>query len=83
MRLLKRKYNDEALVRATERALADVPTINMSQLSITSDEGVITLAGRTGTSLARQHALEATHKALQQGKLKHERIVDEMVVGRG
>lgn len=81
MRLLKRKYNDEALVQAAERALGDVPTIDLSKLTISSEEGIVTLTGRAGTGLAQRHALDAVRQAYKQAGLKYERIVDDIVAG--
>jgi osmotically-inducible protein OsmY len=82
MKLLKRRYNDEALVRAAERALGDVPTVDLSSLAINSEGGIVTLTGRVGTDLAHRHALDAVRKAYQMSGLKHEQIVDKISVGR-
>lgn len=82
MRLLKRRFNDEALVQVAERALGELPAVDLSKLTISSEGGIITLGGQTASSVGQRHAVETLEQAFRHANLKYERIVDKIVVGR-
>jgi osmotically-inducible protein OsmY len=76
-----KKYKDEALVMQAEQALAeDVILNNVSGLGITSNSGIVSLAGTVNSTRERIHAEETVRTALQRASLAHAQIVNEIAV---
>ena len=78
LNLFKRRYKDEALASRAEGALLENPTIDIVNLDVLSDEGRVTLRGRTHSQAAKQRAVETVRRTLEAAGLRFETIIDEI-----
>lgn len=69
------KYEDDQLVSAVTRALADDPIVDNPELiDVTSEDGVITMKGRVDKDMAKDHIEGAAREALRYKGLEFVRI---------
>lgn len=80
-RLFGSKYDDEEIVSAIQPALIDDPMItDHSKISVSSEDGVVTLAGSVEKQLEKDHIEGAVRDAVRYKGLKFERIANDITV---
>lgn len=74
------KYKNEQLILTAERALNLEPAIDVSNLTISSEKGIVTIGGKLKTAFAKRHAIESVEKAFRREGLKFDKILDRIEV---
>ncbi len=78
--LFGKKFKDEELIAAAENALSDEPTLNVSNLTVTSEKGIVTLGGQLSSTMAKRRAIEAVERAFQRKGLKYDKLIDDIML---
>jgi osmotically-inducible protein OsmY len=76
---LTKKYNDKALTRQAERALANDPAIDNSTILVFSKHGILTLEGNVRNQTEHRRALDVVQRALNRMNLKYDSIANKII----
>lgn len=76
---LIKKYDDKVLVLQAERALANDPGIDNSTISVSSRNGVVTLAGNARNQVEHRRVVEVVQRAFSRMNLKYDRVADLII----
>lgn len=70
-------HDDGALNEHVSRAVRDVPGVDISNLNVSTNNGVVTLKGRTATRAQAQEAIEAARQVSGVQKVDYDISVDQ------
>lgn len=77
---LTRRFNDEQIDHCVMATLASDGLFDVSQLAVTSDNGVVTISGCTRNSFEKQRVGTIAHSGLTAAGVRFQEIVDQVVV---
>lgn len=73
-------FDDEQIGQCVMTTIANDGLIDLSQLAVSTDHGVITIKGRTRNSFEKKRIGSIAHSGLTAAGLRYQAIVDELVV---
>lgn len=80
-RFFGNKYQDEQLISHAQTAIVEDPLVsNVSKVSVSSEDGVVTIEGTVHTEREKDHLEGSVREALRTTGLKYERVVNNLQV---
>jgi len=74
------RFDDEQIDRCVMSTLTNDGLFDVSQLAVSTEQGVITIKGRTRNRFEKQRIGSIAHTSLTSARLRYQAIVDELVV---
>lgn len=74
------RFNDEQIDHCVMTTLANDGLFDISQLSVTSDNGIITIRGRTRNHFEKKRVGNLAYSGLTAAGVRFQEIVDQVVV---
>lgn len=77
---LTRRFNDEQIDHCVLATLARDGLFDMSQLAVTSDNGIVTISGCARNSFEKKRVGTLAHSGLTAAGVRFQAIVDQVVI---